>query len=292
MMGLADIARVTGGRLGRHDVACPLCGPFRQPPLNQRRRVMRIWQIESGFATFHCIRCGVKGYARDRAAPRSNGAALRHAKIEAADRERIGLAARLSKARWLWSMRMPNIVGTIAETYLRTARAYGGPIPPTLGFLPANERFPAALIAAFGVTTEPKPGVLNIADDAVVGVHLVKLRPDGSDRLRDDPKCKITVGTGFVAPIVVASHNDLLGTVIAEGIEDALNAHEASGLGAWAAGTATRLPALAGLIPSYIEVVTILVDDDAAGRTNSQKLMARLQARGIEVRLTLRGSFS
>jgi Toprim domain len=80
--------------------------------------------------------------------------------------------------------------------------------------------------------------------------------------------------------------------VIAEGIEDALNAHEASGLGAWAAGTATRLPALAGPIPSYIACVTILVDDDETGRTNSHKLMARLRDRNIEVRLTSRGSFS
>jgi hypothetical protein len=194
-------------------------------------------------------------------------------------------------ARWLWGQRMP-IAGTIAESYLRKERRYGGLIQPTLGFLPANKKYPAALIAAYGIVTEREPGLIAIADHAVLGVHLIKLKPDGSDRFRDDPKCKITVGKSFVAPIVAAPPNDLLGMVLAEGVEDAVNAHEASGLGAWAAGSATRLPALACLIPSYIESVTILVDDDDAGRINAHKLMCRLRDRDIEVRLTSRGNVS
>jgi len=188
-------------------------------------------------------------------------------------------------ARRLWRQRMP-IAGTIAETYLRSARAYRGPLQPTLGFLPATQKHPAALIAAYGIPTEPEPGVLSIADDAVVRVHLIKLRPDGSDRLRDDPKCKITIGRGCIEPIVLAPPNDLLALVIAEGVEDALTAHEATGRGALAAGGAWRMPMLADLIPSYIEVVTVLVDDNTAGRTNAEELAARLHARGIEVLLT------
>jgi Toprim domain len=187
-------------------------------------------------------------------------------------------------ARGLWRQRKP-VAGSIAATYLRSARVYGGPIQRTLGFLPATQTHPAALIAAYGLATEPEPGVLTITDEAVVGVHLIKLRPDGSDRLRGDPKCKITIGRGFVAPIVLAPPNDLLGLVIAEGVEDALTAHEATGRGAWAAGGASRMPALADVIPAYIEVVTILVDDNEAGRMNANKLAARLHAKGIEVLL-------
>jgi CHC2-type zinc finger protein/Toprim domain-containing protein len=198
-------------------------------------------------------------------------------------------AVQLRKARWLWSQREP-IIGSIAETYLR-GRGYHGSIPETLALLPTSGDNPPALIAAYGIATEPEPGVIAIAENAVLGVHLIKLKPDGSDRLRDDPKCKFTIGRGFIAPIMLAPPNDLLGMVVAEGLEDALNAHEASGLGAWAAGTATRLPALADLIPSYIECVTIMVDDDDAGRTNSRKLMARLRDRNIGVRLTSHGSF-
>jgi hypothetical protein len=289
-ISLAQIDHATGGRIGTFDMACPLCGPYRKSPVNQRRKVLRIWRLEPGFAGYQCARCGVKGCAFDRSAPAPDPIELQRARTEAALRNADATAKRLDVARFLWHRRRP-IAGSAAETYLR-ARGYNGPIPATLAFLPASGDHPPAVIAAYGIATEPEPGVIAIAENAVLGVHLIKLKPDGSDRLRDDPKCKFTIGKGFVAPIVLAPPNDLLGMVIAEGIEDGLNAHEASGLGAWAAGTATRLPALAGLIPSYIECVTILVDDDDAGRTNSHELMARLRDRDIEVRLTSRGSFS
>jgi hypothetical protein len=42
--------------------------------------------------------------------------------------------------------------------------------------------------------------------------------------------------------------------------------HEATGLGAWAAGSATFMPALAKAIPNYIECVTIYVDANETGR--------------------------
>jgi hypothetical protein len=77
----------------------------------------------------------------------------------------------LGKAQWLWAKRQP-IAGSIAETYLRSARGYGGPLPATLGFLPSRGDHPPAMIAAFGMATECEPGVLRIADAAVLGVHL------------------------------------------------------------------------------------------------------------------------
>jgi hypothetical protein len=116
-------------------------------------------------------------------------------------------------------------------------------------------------------------------------VHLIKLRADGSDRLRNDT-AKITIGKDITVPIVLAPPNDLLAMDIAEGIEDALNASQATGRGAWAAGSAMRMPALADLIPSWIEAVTILVDDDTAGRGKADELAVRADARGFEVRMT------
>ena len=74
------------------------------------------------------------------------------------------------------------------------------------------------------------------------------------------------------------------GRLIAEGIEDAISVHEATGLGAWAAGSASRLPGLADALPDYIESVTILVDGDDAGRRHGARLAAKLRKRGIEVR--------
>jgi hypothetical protein len=86
----------------------------------------------------------------------------------------------------------------------------------------------------------------------------------------------------------MAPVNDIGGLSIAEGIEDALSLYQALGTGAWAAGSASHLPALADCIPPYVEAVTILVDGNDAGRRHSTKLAERILAiwRGeVEVRL-------
>jgi Toprim domain len=100
-------------------------------------------------------------------------------------------------------------------------------------------------------------------------------------------QAKIMIGHSIGSPIVLAPPNDLLGMAITEGIEDALTVHEHTRLGAWAAGSASRLPAIADVIPAYIEVVTISVDDDIDGRRHAAVLGDRVQARGIEVRWVL-----
>jgi hypothetical protein len=176
-----------------------------------------------------------------------------------------GAKSEPDRARWIWRQRRP-IQGSIAENYLREARNYRGEIiPATLGFLPARGDHLPALIAAFGMATEPEPGMLAIADDAVMGVQLIKLRADGFDKADVEPN-KIIVGRGALgSPIIVAPPNDLLGLAIFEGTEDALSVHEATGLGAWASGGATRLPALADSVPDYIDHVTVVADCDPAG---------------------------
>ena len=182
------------------------------------------------------------------------------------------------RALTLWRRRQP-IVGSVAERNLREARGYDGPIPATLGFLPPWGEHPPAMIAAFGLATEPEPGLLEIADKAVRAVHLIRLAPDGRSQLD-----KITVGRGALgSPVVAAPANDGLGLAIAEGIEDALSIHVATGLGAWAAGGATRMPNLAEAVPTYCECVTVIGDDNATGRKNAGEIAARLRARGVEV---------
>jgi hypothetical protein len=288
MIGLGEIARATGGRLGTFDVACPLCGPFRHSPVNRRRPVMRVWHVEPGFATFHCCRCGERGHARDKAAPKPDPPRLARARKEIALREREATAERLHKAAWLWSQRKP-IAGSQAERYLREARAYGGPLPPTVGFLPGRDEYPPAMIAAFGIAEEREPGIILIRDSAIRGVHLTRLRADGSAKAGSDND-KIMIGCSAGSPIVLAPVNDLCGLAVAEGIEDVLSVHEACGLGGWAAGCASRLPTLADVIPYYVETVTISVDDDPAGRRHATELAERIRARGIEARLIVPGA--
>ena len=135
---------------------------------------------------------------------------------------------------------------------------------------------------AFYLTFSTLPGVLQTASAHVVGVQLTYLTRDGTGKAPIDVR-KRSIGRGHTAPIVVAPMNDGLGLVIAEGIEDALSMHVATGLGAWAAGGAGRLPALARLVPGHCECVTISADNNEAGRKGAQSLYEGLQSRDIEV---------
>jgi Toprim domain len=187
------------------------------------------------------------------------------------------------KAAWLWAQRKP-IVGSIAETYLRKARGYTGPLPATLGLLPAlkPEHHPT-MIAAFAIPDESEPGTVG-KPQHVTSVHLTLLMPDGSAKADAKPN-KVIIGSPRGRPIVTAPPNDLLGLAITEGIEDALTVHQETGLGAWAAGSAGFMPALAENVPSYVEAVTIFAHADKAGQDGARKLARALDRRGIEVRV-------
>ncbi|MCC8942003.1 toprim domain-containing protein [Bradyrhizobium sp. Arg68] len=284
---LHQLTELTGGCLGRHDVPCPVCGPDRRSPINQRRRVLRIWHDEPNFANYLCARCGIDGWAADHSAQRTNPALIERIRAKAEAQRLSDIAGSLEKSRWLWSQRQP-IGGTIAESYLRRCRGYTGELPGTLGFLPARGEHPPAMIAAFGTAAETTPGALTIYDAAVHGVHITKLQPDGSGKAGTEAD-KLTIGRGNTSPIMLAPPNDGLGLVIAEGIEDALSVHAATGLGAWAAGTAGRMPALANAVPNYVESVVIMVDADDAGERNAIQLASGLDDRGIEVLLVRPG---
>jgi hypothetical protein len=183
-------------------------------------------------------------------------------------------AERIARARRLWAQRQ-----ALDERYLRGSRGLRGPFPATLGSLPARGEHGPAMIAAFGITSEPEPGVIAIAVHEVIAVHLTKLTADGTQKSSVLPN-KIMVGSPRGSPIVLAPPNNLLGMCITEGIEDALSAHEATGLGAWAAGSASLMPALADAVPDYIDCVSILAHRDAPGIKGANELATRLRTRG------------
>lgn len=271
-----DVQNLTGGRLGVHDIACPSCGPLRTSPANRRRRVLRIWAVEPGFATYCCARCGIAGHSLDRDAIPVNPGAIERARQEATETEIQAKAARLRKALWLWAQSVP-IGRTVAERYLREARQIACPLPATLRFLPPRGEHGPAMIAAFALAAEPTPCALAV--QSITGVHITRLRADGSGKAGNPSK--IMIGHSIGTPIVLAPPNDLLGLALTEGIEDALAIHQATGLGAWAAGSASLLPALARAIPEWIDFVTIMADDDAAGVRGAHELSAALTERGI-----------
>jgi hypothetical protein len=185
------------------------------------------------------------------------------------------------KAAWLWGAREPITEGCPAGLYLRRARRFDGPIPPTLGYLPPNSKYPPAMIVAFGFCEEPEPGVIDPPAN-VTGVHLTRLTPDGG-KAPIGP-VKIMLGPSAGLPIVLAPATDLLAIDIAEGIEKGLLIQADIGAGMWVAGTAGRMPAVAAVLPAYVECVTVWADRDEAGLKFAQEAARIIQARKIEVR--------
>jgi hypothetical protein len=287
-LSLSNLVDLTGGALGRHDVACPICGPSCRSPANQERKVLRIWCRRREFASFKCARCGAKGYAADRATEDADQGALDRARLKAIEGQHAEALESLRRARWLWSQRKP-IVGSIAEEYLRHCRGYTEDLPGTIGFLPGRGRYPPAMIAAFGTAHETLPSQITIQDAAVRGVHITRLKSDGSGKAGTESD-KLTIGQANTAPIWLAPVNDGLGLSICEGIEDSLSVYAATGLGAWAAGAAGRLPGMADHIPAYVETVSIVVDGDPVGERNANELANRLDAKGVEVLLVRPGA--
>jgi hypothetical protein len=153
-------------------------------------------------------------------------------------------------------------------------------LPENIGYLEAGAYHHPAMIAAFGIPDEPEPGAMVLTEPH--GIHLTFLKADGSGKA-DTDRPKIMLGPSCSFPIVIAQPNDLLGLAITEGIEDAISVHEATGLGAWAAGSASRMAALATRVPGYIEAVTIFAHSDKAGQQGAYALADALSKLRVEV---------
>jgi hypothetical protein len=280
---LDDILDLTRGRSGKHDVACPACGPEKSRR-GFKRTVLRIWQDDPKFATYHCARCGIHGFARDGDTSPVDIVRIRVRKAEAEKRDAEERQRRHRKAQYLWGRSSP-IRGSIAESYLRKIRGIQCALPPTLRFLPPSKPdYHPALIAGFGFPAEHEAGNLHLPGGSVVAVQMTFLKPDGSGKAENEAGIsKLCVGHSAGTPIVIAPANDGLGLTITEGIEDALSAHEATGLGAWAATGARKLPALAAAVPYYVEAVTVIADGDPDGIRFANELSASLSARSFDV---------
>jgi Toprim domain len=283
-----DLYALAGGRPGRRDVACHLCGPDCKTPANRTRRVLRVWLVDDRFATFNCARCGVKGtaHAEHRGRPAMvdrKVACFQRAREASLATDAAEAASRMEVVRGLRRRRQPA-PGTIVETYLREVRGYrGGLIPATLGFLPPRGDHPPAMIAAFGVPDEPEPGLLVLREEEVRGAHITRLAADGSAKVGDPSK--IIIGRCLGVPIVLSALNDNLGMAITEGIEDGLSIFASTGLGVWAAGAAGRMPALAPAVPQYANAITVVADADEAGQRGARELRSLLHQRGLEAAL-------
>jgi hypothetical protein len=266
--------------LGTHeraDVPCPACGPDRRHAVNRRRLVLRIWRREPDFIGYHCARCGARGWAKRGSIAQPRREPRRDAPAPPDD---DGYTFR--RAIEMWSAAQPAD-GSIVAMYLRSRGIVPTDrLPGTLRALTS----PPAMIAAFGMAHEPEPGRLAIDEAAIRGVHVTYLRPDGSGKADGQGPSKKMFGHSSGWPIVLAPMNDLLGLAITEGIEDALSIHMATGLGAWAAGAACRLPKLAPAVPRYASAITIVADRDPVGQRFAAELARLLAADGLAAEVT------
>jgi hypothetical protein len=275
-----SLLAIIGNKLGVFNVQCPLCSPHRR---KKHLRCLRVWHEEPDFITYNCKHCDARGFLHP---ARAIVSPVRRKRLQAQADERnvIHHQKQRRKARWLWQGAAP-IQGTLAEKYLRS-RGIKCPLPSTLRFRPARGVHPPAMISAFGIPAESIPGRLDVAQMQISDLHITRLRADGLDKADvDNPKITLAPSSGL--PIVCAPVNDLGGLAICEGIEDALAIHQQTGLGAWAAGCANRLPPLARAVPRYVESVIIAIDDDDDGRRHAYELSDNLQAirgRDFEIR--------
>ncbi len=153
----------------------------------------------------------------------------------------------------LWGETLPA-AGTTVEAYLRH-RGITLPVPPCLRFaaglphLPTGTRWPAMVAR------------VEAADGAFLGIHRTYLAGAGRGKAQVDPK-KMMLGSVAGGAVRLAPAAD--GMVIAEGIESALSAAQASGRPAWAALSTSGLRRLE--LPAEVRAVTIVPDGDQPGR--------------------------
>lgn len=182
---------------------------------------------------------------------------------EAEKRERQALT--------VWHEAVP-ISGTIAETYLRTARGITCALPDSLRFLPtcwhpSAQRLPAIVARIEGAER--------------FAVHRTYLQADGKGKAQAEPT-KAMLGNTAGGAVRLSLGAGLL--VVAEGIETALSL--ASGLmpspaTIWAALSTSGMTGLR--LPSRTGRLNVATDGDEAGRNAGFRLAERAAGLGWEV---------
>lgn len=266
---LADLCRAGGTR----DCPCPLCGPDRRHAANRKRKVLRVWHLEPGFASYSCARCGAKGWARvdDRqkveprrwpvAAEATSAGTISPTQIDAALAERVEYALRL------WGESKP-LTGTLGWKYFTERRGlHIGLIDDLSHCL----RWHDGITAVIGLMTDPVTAV-------PTGIHRTLLNRDGTKRER-----KMLGKQGVVR--LSPDADVTLGLGITEGIENGLAVLLMGWSPVWAAtcaGGIDRFPAL-----PRIKRLTIFSDADEIGIKAAKACAERWRAAGRRASITL-----
>jgi hypothetical protein len=183
-----------------------------------------------------------------------------------------GETKRTQRALRLWGA-ATSVGSTVVETYLRS-RCILIPAPDALRFHPATkhpsgQKWPA-MVALVTCGT----------DGAPMAVHRTFLARDGHSKAPIEP-AKMMLGPCRGGVVRLGAGGDRL--MIAEGIETALSAMQATGQPAWAALSTSGLRALE--LPADIGDVIVLADGDAPGEAAAQDAARRWKREGRRVRI-------
>jgi putative DNA primase/helicase len=183
-------------------------------------------------------------------------------------------ATHLDLARKLWNEAL-DLRGTIGEIYLQRR---GLVLPADVTCLRFHRACPRAADRLPAVVA----AIRSATDNKLRAVHRIFLRPDGSDRLRDD-RDKLTLGPMADGVVKLVDDDSVtLGLGICEGVEDGLAIIGSGWRPVWAttAGGIARFPVLSG-----IEHLTIFADGDAPGRKAAEACVARWRAAGRQAQI-------
>jgi putative DNA primase/helicase len=181
-------------------------------------------------------------------------------------------AERTQSALRLWGASVPA-AGTLVETYLRS-RGIVMPIPATLRFhggtKHARGKFWPAMVAL----------VTRGTDGAPLAIHRTFMSGDGASKAPIEP-AKMMLGPCRGGAVRLGPITDRL--LVAEGIESALSAMQATGQPAWAALSTSGLRTLE--LPVEARDVVVLADGDEPGETAAHDAARRWKRGGRRVRI-------
>jgi hypothetical protein len=262
------LAELCDRKLGMRDVPCPFCGPDRRALENRKRRVLRVWHREPGFASFHCARCGERGWTRSE----GDGEHRRAVQPQLHPDDDQDRHRRVDLAIQIWAAAVP-LSRTLGWKYFTERRGlHIGALDDLSHALHWNERIGAVIaLMTDPVTNEP------------TCIHRTFLNTDGTKRER-----KMLGKQGVIRLSREEAVTEGLG--LTEGIEDGLSVLLSGWAPVWAATSAggiERFPVLSG-----VECLTIFSDTDPTGMRVAHACAARWTDAGREARLSPSGALS
>jgi putative DNA primase/helicase len=181
-------------------------------------------------------------------------------------------AKRREAALAIWGQSI-SAAGTLAEPYL-ASRGLRQSLPERIRCHPGLKH------PAGGVWPAMVALITRGADDAPLAIHRTYLAHDGSGKAPVDPQ-RMMLGPCHGGAVRLAAPGDVL--MVAEGIESALSAMQATGNSAWAALSTSGLRTLD--LPRDARDVIVLADGDEPGEAAAQDCARRWKREGRRVRI-------